>query len=111
MPNNSKSIVWEFFIKDNTKGKVKCKLCEKLLSRGGQNERSSNTSNMTKYMKSKHPVEFRDKLEEQEEELRHEKEKSRKQSLSSYLSEPATKKLKQSASEGASSSLCTNMGK
>lgn len=87
--NNPKSIVWKFYdlVKTDTSN-VKCKLCEKLISRGGKEGKTHNTTNMNKHLKSKH----KDELVKEENRTKEEQQYlSTKRKLDHFFTSPPSK--------------------
>lgn len=96
-----KSIVWKFFnINVDNETKVTCKLCSKILSRGGKTEKTFTTTNMKKHLQTQH----QDQLEEEErlivEELAQE---SQKRSITCYFTSEKKTKVDCEASSADSS--------
>ncbi|CAG4990865.1 unnamed protein product [Colias eurytheme] len=57
MSGRKKSSVWTFYLEINEPNKVKCTLCESLISRGGSGRKAS-TSALSNHLRVKHPREF-----------------------------------------------------
>lgn len=98
---HKKSSVWTFYerVTDDVT-KVKCKLCEKKISRGGQDEKSHNTTNMKKHLNSCHKVEY----EAEEKRILEEKQQLQQKRKKEGPFSPLPFKLTKEGSQGTSSS-------
>lgn len=100
---STSSLVWKYFdIDENDESKVVCKECKKLLSRGGKDGKSFNTTNLKKHLQSKHK-EKNEELSREEAQVREEEERLRnKRKLEGYFNKSAKQ------STGATTSRSTN---
>ena len=59
MVRQRKRGVWHYTINAIDEGKASCSICEAIVSRGGKDAKSYNTTNLRKHLEAKHTEEYR----------------------------------------------------